>query len=319
MKPQELLHALARTQEASSPALQEAIKALIGRFADQTDLEITASLLKKLLSDHAALTRELQIKQAQLQEDLRAAAEIQSALLPDAAYQSPRTTVGWRFIPCEEVGGDSLHFFSPQPGMLCLYVLDVCGHGVPAAMLSVSAAQAILRYSGMVSQDGAPPDVTPAALLNSLDREFPFERFESYFTMSFMVFDETSGFLRYANAGHPPPVLLRATGETDYLDAGGSIIGLGGFLPFEEGRLQLHPGDRVLLYTDGVTECADQGDALFGEEKLIELLQKHAGGPADVFLDTLIQRINTFCGQESFQDDVSVMVLDYTGKKNEEA
>lgn len=311
MKVHTLFEKFVRNRDGSPDSSCDSMLELIGRIADIKDAEITSLLLNQLVNRYAALVRELEAKQAVLQDDLRAAAEIQRALLPQHSFTGEHTSASWRFIPCERVGGDSLNIFAPTPKTLSFYVLDVSGHGVPSAMIAVSATQALLRVSGVNEHDARIP--SPLEVLTVLDNEFPFERFERHFTMNYAVLDESSGRLAYANAGHPPPLLLRGTGEVELLEAGGPIIGLGGMVPFEEGEVLLKQGDRLVLYTDGVTECENPLCEPFGEEGLLSAAKEFRTGSLGFFLDALLNRLHSHCAAVSPRDDISVLALDYHG------
>ncbi len=290
------------------------LRELMSLRAEQKDSEINSLLLKQLVSAYARVERRLKVQQALLDEDLQAAAEIQRSLLPRTAIGGQRCRVAWRFEPCQQIGGDCLGVFAPAPERLCLYVLDVSGHGVPAAMVAVSAVQALRAEEIACPNPGPGEECLPApgAVLSLLDASFPLERFERHFTMSFVTVDEARGELRYSSAGHPPPLLVRSDGEVLLLDRGGPVIGLGGLLPFEEGRVRLQGGDRLLLYTDGLTECEDPHRGFFGEQRLQELLRELRRAPLDVLLDSLLDTVRQFCGDAPPRDDITLVALEYS-------
>ncbi len=275
--------------------------------------------IQRLTRELLAANRDLVEKQAALDADLRAAAGIQRSLIPQHPPAADSVQVAWRFLPCDRIGGDVFNLYSLDPHNLALYVVDVSGHGVPAAMVTVSVSQSLAVQTGYTVRRPGTDDTpavlaTPADVLAHLEREYPFERFEKFFTISYLVLDHTTGVLQHSRAGHPPPVIVRGDGTVDLLDAGGTIIGLGSDVPFEEETRQLAPGDRVYLHTDGIVECGDDTGEQFGEPRLFELLRDSRHLPLDDTCERLIAALRQFSGGRPFQDDVTLVAVEYTGR-----
>ena len=172
--------------------------------------------------------------------------------------------MAWKFQPCEQIGGDIFNMMRLDPSHYAFYILDVSGHGVPSALVTVSVSQMLRPDSGtVIRRAGANADgheiVPPSEVLARLDREYPMERFDKFFSIVYMIVDVRDGTAHYSSAGHPPPLLVGADGGFARLDKGGPIIGQGSGLPFEEGRQPLKPGDRIILTTDGVTRASQRG------------------------------------------------------------
>ncbi len=123
-----------------------------------------------------------------------------------------------------------------------------------------------------------------------------------------------TGSLVFSNAAHPPPILQRADGDLEFLDKGGSIIGLSGALPFEEGETALLPGDRLFLYTDGIPEYRTQDGEFFGTERFLELVKGSRSLPLKKALSGIMADILTFGGDNPPQDDVSLLSFEYSPK-----
>lgn len=255
--------------------------------------------------------RDLQEKQARLDEDLRAAGAIQRSLVPSVAPPVAGLRLAWRFIPCDRVGGDLFHFVPLPDGQLAVYVLDVAGHGVPAAMVTVSLSQYLAAAAAHLT-DAQGRALPPAAVLARLEREYPLERFDKYFTIAYALLDPARGRLRYSLGGHPQPLVVRAGGAITALDAGGPLIGLGTALPFDEGEVALAPGDRVYLFTDGIAECEDGRGVPFGEARLEAALRRRAGS-LDETCDGVIEALHAFAGSAESQDDLTLVAIEYTG------
>ena len=257
-------------------------------------------------------------KQQRLDEDLRSAAIIQQSLILQHAPHLPHVRVAWQYIPCERVGGDIFNIHRLDETHLALFMLDVSGHGVSAAMVTASVSQSLTPQLGRLLKKRQPlapyyAITPPAEVLRALDEEYPFERFGTYFTLSYLVLDCRYGRLRYSSAAHPPPLLLRQSGEVVKLREGGAIIGLGGVVPFTEGAVQLYPGDRLILYTDGVLECINPHGESFGEERLVNTVVTWHSAPVDTMCERLIQTLFAHGGGVSPQDDISVLALEYQG------
>ena len=251
-------------------------------------------------------TRRLAEQQAALTRDLKAAAEIQKSLLPKDLTPDPRYEAQWLFEPSATIGGDIFNILTLGPDRIAAYMLDVSGHGVPSALVAAAAAQA-LQFQSRTGTLGQGP--SPDKVLAALDNEFPLERFDRYFSMFYCVVDLDLGLISYSNAGHPPPLLLRARGGIESLETGGTVVGLGGLLPHETGQVVAGPGDMLALYTDGLTEFEDKKGRRFGSTRLERWLAGCAGMGAGEALGLLRREIKAFGGKESPQDDLSVLLV----------
>jgi sigma-B regulation protein RsbU (phosphoserine phosphatase) len=272
--------------------------------------------LRHLTRDLEGLNRELRAKQRLIEEDLRAAAEIQRALLPRPGLRVPGVATAWLFEPCATIGGDIFDVLVLDDDHVAFYIIDVSGHGVPPALLTVSVSQALSPESGGTLRragDGSHSVASPAEVLRLLDREYPIERFGMFFTISYLVLRLSDGTLRYSSAGHPPPLLLRPGGDLRSLDEGGPIIGIGAGLDYEEGSVRLSPGDRVLLYTDGVVESMDPAREVFGDARLRELLRDMRKESLEGVCEAIRSALAAHARGAEPLDDVSILALEYQG------
>jgi len=263
-----------------------------------------------------SLTRQLRVtndmltqKQALLDADLAAAAEIQRSLLPGYLPDLGPVRLAWSFRPSQQIGGDIFSVVQLPAGQLGLYILDVSGHGVSSALVAVAASQALRPQGGLIDLDNVATG--PVEVLTRLDAMFPLERFERYFTLFYMLVDPATGAVRYCGGGHPPGLLLRRDGALESLDVGGPLVGLGGVAPYEEGEARLFPGDRIVLYTDGVTEYEDGEQRFFGLVRLQQALAALPGRSAEAVVAGLEAALVDFGGQMPPKDDISLLCLAY--------
>lgn len=274
--------------------------------------------IRNLTQELMRANHELVEKQRRLDEDLRAAAGIQQSLLPHQSPYLENLKVAWRFRPCQLIGGDIFNVSFLDENHVAAYILDVSGHGVPSALVSATVHQVLQPQSGVLVKDlgagGAREIVRPSEVLARLDREYPIERFDKYFTIFYMVVDVKEGVLHYSNAAHPYPVLVRCNGDLELLDVGGTIIGMDGVLPFENGRKQLGPKDKIILYTDGIVECENSSGELFGERRLHDKLRLLKGEPIGRTLDAVFDTVLSFSGSSELTDDVSILGIEFIGK-----
>ena len=184
---------------------------------------------------------------------------------------------------------------------LALSIGDVCGKGLPAALL-MSHLQASVRAFG-ASQ--ALPEAVVASVNRALCRHGDLHRFVTLF---YSVYDADTRLLRFCNAGHNPPVLVRRDGSIERLAAGGTVAGVFDEATFETGRVQLEAGDRLLLYTDGVTEARSPEGVEFGDDRLIAALRRTTALDAAGVVDRLFGDVLAFCGSR-LEDDATVMAL----------
>ncbi len=279
--------------------------------------------IQRLATELLRANRELSEKQDFIDQDLRAAGAIQHSLLPAAPPPSDTLRMAWRFMPCGRVGGDLFNFCAVTPDELAVFMIDVSGHGVPAAMVTVSLSQFLCAASGHLlaaaTADSAPRAAAPAEVLRRLEREYPMERFDKYFTIAYALIEHRTGRLRYSLGGHPQPLLLRADSRLEILDAGGPLIGSGSGLPFEEGEAQLEPGDRLLLYTDGIVEVREPSGASLGEHALHDTVIAARDLPMAALCDRVLESAVAFGAGCRPDDDITLAVLEFHGAAMREA
>lgn len=330
MKFDELLKDQIEQLDLKNPQNGPLIKQALESWASFKDSGINNQLLQDLVLKYSAsekklkqLNQELLDKQKRLDADLAAAAEIQKSLLPHKIDSTANLSIAWKFEPCEHTGGDIFNMFQLDDDHWALYMLDVSGHGVQAAMITVSVAQFLQPNSGHLvkpnsGRSSAPHKLrTPAEVLTALDAEFPFERFNNFFTITYMIVNTKTGNLRYSNAGHPHSVVMRKDGNLELLQKGGPAIGMGEFHllsgqaeRFEEGRSQLKPGNKLFVYTDGIVEYQHPKGEFYGTERFYEALQALQGESLNEMVEQSIQALMNFGDNTKPQDDVTLLGLE---------
>jgi len=238
-----------------------------------------------------------------VEQELAVARKVQQDLLPKTPLVADGVQVAGTNLPCFAVGGDYFDYFALGDGKVALAIGDVAGKGVPAALL-MSKLQATLR--GECSHEVPVPEVPERA--NRLLME-SMEGSGKFVTFFYGALDPATRTLRYANAGHNPPMLLRSGGELELLETGGLLLGIFPHATYEEGIVTLHPGDVIVLFTDGVTEAEDRHKGQFGEDRLTKLLREAQGGSAREIGDRICQEVLKFSKGLQMTDDITVVVV----------
>jgi phosphoserine phosphatase RsbU/P len=225
-------------------------------------------------------------------------------------------------VPTEELAGDSIGLHLIDDRYLVSYILDVSGHGVPAALLAVSAMHALDPMSGSASllrdMTGSGELGTvqrPARVATELNRRFmTHENDDRFMTMILCVLDTYTGRLHLSSAGHPPPLILRDGTAVAVPEVGGLPIAIMEGAEYIEAVVQLVAGDRVFLYSDGLVEQARPSSSeQFGDERALSLLQaRHATVP-EILVKEVVAALTDWSEGTPFADDVSIAVFQWIG------
>jgi sigma-B regulation protein RsbU (phosphoserine phosphatase) len=269
-------------------------------IAGDDDLWDTARQFNRM-AEGLERARELEKQRDRMEAELDLARRIQARLLPAAPPRVPGLDVAGLSESAREVGGDYYDHLELGGGRLLLVIADVSGKGVPAALLMSGFRAALM------SQDLARSE--PEAIAGRVN-EFLNQSVEpgKFVTAFIGVLDAASGRLAYVNAGHNPPVVVRAGGEVELLETGGVILGIMPGARYASGEATLAQGDLVALYTDGVTEGADATNAMWGEERLTALLRSATTAVASDIASRIVRAVRAFEGERGPADDITVLV-----------
>ena len=290
---------------------------------DKEELRVRLLAGERIVTLERALHKqnaELRDANERIKSGLRAAARVQQSMLPKQNVITPRVRTAWKYVPTDELAGDAIGLHLIDERYLIAYVLDVSGHGVPAALLSVSAMHSMEPQEGSLMRDAAGSGdlgtvQRPARAATELNRRFRAgENDGRYLTMILIVLDTHTGRFRLTTAGHPLPVLLRGTESIALPDAGGFPIAMVDGTEYEDASIALSPGDRLCLYSDGVLEQFDGKDTeQYGDARLRAALAARATTPADQVVTEIVTDLSTWAGGSTFADDVSLVIVEWLG------
>lgn len=221
---------------------------------------------------------------------------------------------------CGHVGGDLVGMFPIGNSHVGLYAIDVSGHGISSALMTarlagyLSAAAPEQNVALMAREGGGFHPRCPAETVAILNELILGEiETEHYFTLLLAHLDLQSGAMVFAQAGHPCPLIQRAGGAIEMAGEGGLPVGLLNHATYRPEFLRLAPGDRLLIHSDGITECADPSGALLGDRGLARMMARMAEIGGLACLDGLIWQLTDHAGGRRFDDDISAVLLEFSG------
>ncbi len=277
-------------------------------------LEKTLSERNAKLSD---LNNNLLIAHDRINSELKLAGKMLWGLLPPPTTKYLNISIDWLFCPSYLTSGDIFNFLRLDETRVGFYALDVAGHGVSAAMMSFSLFH--LLTSEM--QRGSPLKrslptapyyqiVPPEAVMAELNKRFQTDSNNwLYFTMIYGIIDTHNHIVELSQAGHPNPVFLPLNGAAQFIGDGGFPIGLSEAAAYERITLRYNPGDHLVLYSDGITECQNMQGEMFGTERLLSCLEAHKSQPTQLITKALNTLIQEWHGNHPYDDDISMLIL----------
>ncbi len=239
-------------------------------------------------------------------QEIEIAKQVQARLFPQTSPPLKTLEYAGLCIQARKVGGDYYDFLSLGGGRLGFVIGDISGKGIAAALLMANL-QANLRSQCAIALD------QPQRLLCSVNQLFCDNTPDGAFaTLFFAEYDDTASRLRYANCGHLPGLVLRSDNTVERLNATATVLGIFRDWDCEIGECRLHSGDTFALYTDGITESYNSADEQFGEQRLIEALQRHREASSQAVLASIVDEVQRFSPHEQ-HDDITLIIAKHRG------
>jgi sigma-B regulation protein RsbU (phosphoserine phosphatase) len=271
--------------------LSTATRNALEAFATEAAAAIESARLYREAAEKARLERELEL-----------AAEIQRALMPQAVRSGGHFEVAAASIPCRAIGGDFFDYYNLAGGELGFVLGDVAGKGPSAALLTAMIQGMFATQVGVAS--------SPAGLVASVNDSLIRRGLQSRFATVMYGALSGDGQLTYCNAGHNPPILFARNG-VKRLETGGLILGLFEQATYDQETVTLDPGDVLVVYSDGVTEALNADGQEFGDERLLDCIQKDLDASPAELLDRLLSAVRGFAAGAAQHDDITALVLRY--------
>jgi sigma-B regulation protein RsbU (phosphoserine phosphatase) len=262
------------------------------------DNQALADTVRREIEDGLALRRAETLASTE-QADAQA---IQRSLLPAALPSLPGCDLAARWEPAKAFGGDCYDAVRLTDTQLAISIADVCGKGLPAALLMSNLMASLRAFS---AADRAPRDVV-ASTNRALCRNSDLRRFVTLF---YGIYNSGTRLLTYTNAGHNPPIVARRDGSVARLTTGGMVTGIFEETGYQEGTMTLEPGDRLVLFTDGITEARSASGAEFEDEGLLGVVARNCAGTAESLIGAIFDEVASFTGGR-LQDDATVLAFD---------
>jgi sigma-B regulation protein RsbU (phosphoserine phosphatase) len=298
---------------------------VLARIRTQLALRRAVSQVSGLEQKLSARNKELEETAAKLtavnermKHDLEMAAQVQQAFLPTGPSELSGACFAWTFRPCSHLAGDFLNVFQLDDRHVGLCIMDVSGHGIAAALLSVTAGHLLARVASPLTGPGSSAPrvgavlIPPSEVVGQLSKHFSgTAAVEQPFTLLYGILSLDTGEFRFVSAGHPGPVYLPRNGPPAQLEVTGVPIGVA-ICNYEEKVVSLRPEDRLVLYTDGVTETRNPDGEHFGNRRFLAALEQTLQSPLDKCLDSLAESIEGWRGETPRHDDISILLVERT-------
>jgi len=294
-RDQRVIGVLTLDGREKSTMMSDATRASLEAFATQAALAIESA---RLYAESA--------EKARIDRDLRIAAEIQRALLPEPEYEGAICDLAAASIPCRTVGGDFYDYLDVGDQGFGFALGDVAGKGPPAALLAAAV------QTNFAAQ--APISANPAETLERVNKALLRRAIEARFATMFYGAITSDGRLSYCNAGQEPPLVVRKD-SIEWLEEGGPVLGLLSIATYAFDTVPLNDGDLVVVCSDGVTEARNQANDEFGRDRLVEAMKDRHGQKPDLLRDHLLSVIKQFSQGAAQADDITALILRFRGAR----
>ena len=261
--------------------------------------------------------KQLEEARQEIQRDLEAGATLQRSLLPSPSLQIGDYRIEWIYHPHSVVSGDILNVVQMDEDHVSFYLLDVSGHGIPSALLTVTVNKMLSSTSHEVNPvyDSKTDQLLSShSVLHELNARFQLDAESSqYFTILYGILNIKTGECQIAQAGHPSPIILDGKGNGKLIGEGGFPIGWLPDLDCDTFSQTLEPGGRIVLYTDGISECTNREGEMLGSERLLQYIEETKEMPLAESLEGILPRLREWANDEPFSDDISMLAIERVG------
>ncbi|RPJ07127.1 MAG: serine/threonine-protein phosphatase [Spirochaetaceae bacterium] len=296
--------------ETSNQLVIAVIRWIIGISQQNLSLQFTEegiaefnSLLQKQTASLQSALEELDDKKKRIVEELTLASELQKSFLPKSFPRDIAINFTHKYIPHEYIGGDFFEIITIDHEHLGIIIADVSGHGVASALITAMFKS--------VFNHVAKNCLSPMEVLAKINAEFVSTiRTEHYITAFYIIINTENFTCTYSTAGHPAQLLIRGDGTVEPLSAQGFFIGMFDQTQYENLETVIQPGDRLLLYTDGIIECQNDLMQPFGKERLSKIFQENKDMDIENLSKTVISELVAFMTDNRFPDDVTLLVAE---------
>lgn len=298
--------AMARHRVRHLPVIEDG--KVIGLISSRSLMVARNDFLNQRIHERTAEVRaaneQLIAREAETRANLRAAGKLHRELvLPKNPPELPGLSWAIHYKPLDHLGGDFYDYAEPAKGMVGLLIGDGSGHSIPAALLAVMASVAF--------NDVADRYDSPGVVLTQVNKRLANLAEEKFVSACYLVLDASNHTLRYATAGHPPPLhYVARSGDVRPLTGSGFLLGIMPDEEYREKEVRLAPGDKLCLYTDGLTEARNEIGEMFGEERLTHCVINHGSLPARQLVENIVNCQKGFCGSNALSDDLTIVVLE---------
>lgn len=273
---------------------------------EMLELHNSFEFMQKSLADYVVQIQQTTSAKEKIESELRIAREIQMSMIPHifpAFPNIPQIDLFAILQPAKEVGGDLYDFFFIDDTRLCFVIGDVSGKGVPASLF-MAVTRTLLRSV-------ADKKDTPADIITKLNKSLSFNNESCMFVTFFLgIIDINTGEVEYSNAGHNPFILIQSGNNSHYREMGSGMV-LGAFedIKYINERLTLNHNDAIFMYTDGVTEAMNHQQHLYGEKRLLELIQRSGSMAIPELVDETLNDLSGFVNGNEQSDDITILAL----------
>lgn len=253
-----------------------------------------------------------------MKNDLEAAAKIQSSLLPKSDAIISGIEFDWLYTPAAYIAGDIFNYFWLVDDYIAFYLLDVAGHGIPSALLSVTLSRYLSpndhQNNPLKNIKSTPPyyDITqPKDIISSLNKRFQADDDSmQYFTMLYGIINANTGQIKFTQAGHPSPIIVKTDGTASLIGSGGFPVGIFPEASYDQHEINLKSGDRFILYSDGITECPNDKNERFSTDRLVDIVRKNQKLPLHNVISDVKECLGVWNGGKEFDDDISLLAFE---------